>query len=95
MSNPIRGDMAPDRENPILLYQMGKVGSTAIQNALESLGYSIGRTRSEKLVGEYDVIHTHSHEFARKCIEAQRNESEGLIITGVRDPLRRNVSAFF
>lgn len=82
-------------ENPILIYQMGKVGSAAVLRAIEALGYSVGHVASSEDNCDYDVIHTHSHDFVSKFLSMRRPNGNQLIITGVRDLLKRNISAFF
>ena len=85
-------------ENPILIYQMGKVGSSAIWSAFTASGSAVGGTPNVALSGDnyyYDAIHTHSHDFVSKFLSMRQLKRDQLIITGIRDLLRRNISAFF
>lgn len=75
----------PEREGlSFVVYQMGKVGSKTIRSSLERL---YGRDR---------VLHTHSHEEARRSIgEWGRRYGQVIVITGFREPLSRCISAYF
>lgn len=66
----------------VLVYQMGKVGSTSI-------------VRSLRAAGAGEVVQTHSHDLARELIAARRPGRTITLITGVREPLARCISAFF
>lgn len=89
--------------NPVIVYQMGKVGSSSIVQSLEAQGV-------------YPVFHTHrlnpvNIEAARRAKHGRRPEEEttslrlyrGIIrkrrltrfVSLVREPVARNVSAFF
>lgn len=82
-------------EKPILIYQMGKIGSSTISRALQALGYSSGHCASPEDNCNYDIIHTHSHEFVARYLQTRRSDRDQIIITGFRDLLRRNISVFF
>lgn len=67
------------KEPSFLIYQMGKVGSLTVFKSLEALGIQ--------------ATHTHDHRLAQDIIS---NRTRPLyVITGVREPLARNISAFF
>ena len=83
------------QENPILIYQMGKVGSSAISNAFETLGYPVVRNSSTGISRHDKVVHTHDHDAVAAYMPQRRLDRDQFIITGVRDVLRRNISAFF
>lgn len=68
-------------QSPVFIYQMGKVGSTSIHYAL--------RRKFPK------VVHTHDHTQVADFFEKRRVDGDAFVITGTRDLLRRNVSAFF
>ena len=58
---------------------MGKVGSSSIYRTLKK--------------NNFFTIHTHSHEEAEYIIKKYRGKI--YLITGIREPLTRNISAFF
>ena len=62
-----------------LIYQMGKVGSSTIYRTLKK--------------HKINAIHTHSHKEAQEIIKNYKGKI--FIISGVREPLSRNISAFF
>lgn len=64
-------------EEPILIYQMGKVASMSIFNSLKEEGFS-------------NVHHVHKLENCNKEIRSLKK-----IITLAREPVARNISAFF
>lgn len=66
----------------IIIYQFGKVGSTSI----------------EHLLTEHDTSFTSTHHGAGCRSVIDSNRSKGIatrIVTGVREPISRNISAFF
>ncbi len=75
---------------PIIVYQMGKVGSSSIRHSLKSSGV-------------YPVFHTHSigpsHEetFISRILynNVIAKNKEAKFISLVREPIGRNISAFF
>ena len=83
---------------------MGKVGSGTILHSLVGTGFSsrpVAREEIPDLFGSRDrrvVVQTHNHNFA---LEVRRFSDEsappvGLVfVSGIRDLLRRNISAFF
>jgi hypothetical protein len=83
------------QENPILIYQMGKVGSSAISDAFESLGYPVVRNASKRIRRRAKVVHTHNHDAVARYMPHRRLDRDQFVITGVRDVLSRNISAFF
>lgn len=70
-----------DRPN-VLVYQMGKVGSQTVEEGLTQAG--IGR-----------VMPTHSHRRAEAAVASCPPGHHLTVITGVREPLARCISAFF
>jgi hypothetical protein len=75
---------------PVLIYQFGKVGSTSIQDSL--------LPRWPGLVVHAHTINQRDGEPAQvKAVREvlQRAEERVFIITTVRDPIARNISAFF
>jgi len=63
---------------------MGKVGSSTFKTSLE------------KVYGKKRVLHTHSHQEAKECIETwSQSFDELIVITGFREPLGRCISAYF
>lgn len=83
----------------ILVYQMGKVGSTSIHNSLVRSGafslhfHSLSRSHLP-FSGNWPPYYNHmvDADFARKRLLGR---SSCLVITGTRDPIKRNISAFF
>lgn len=95
--------------SPILVYQMGKVGSTAILKALVDQGFRVP-VEHVHLLADLDAIEDgvqrsyadpsstleqldHARQ-VREAVDRQPNVSWN-VITMVRDPVARNVSAFF
>lgn len=64
----------------IIIYQMGKVGSTTLYTSLKRV--------------LLDVHHTHLHEEARALI-AQAGGKEIVVICGIREPVAQAISSFF
>jgi hypothetical protein len=90
---------------PILIYQMGKVGSTSISKSLELFGYSsvfhIHRLNPEHIDHVRENFLTRNLEpssfrigklLYRYIIEKKRHIK---VITLIRDPISRNISGFF
>jgi len=86
--------MKKTNEKPVLIYQMGKVGSSTIFHSLEQCGVQ----------GWHVHLLTEKYETWRKGYEDSRtikelfnlSQNEKLkIITLVRDPISRNVASFF
>lgn len=78
--------------HPVLVYQMGKVGSTSIITSLEHAGYNL----------HHNLLHIHELRDGQRTkkdenIAANHNEinENWKIITLVRDIVSRNVSDFF
>lgn len=66
----------------VLVYQLGKVGSKAVRGALHAAGVT--------------TFHMHRPELAAEQLRLSREGGHSvLIITGCRDLLARNISAFF
>jgi hypothetical protein len=98
---------------PIIIYQMGKVGSSSIKKTLDKLNldnpiYHVHfLTKKLVLKSEKDrkpFFRTDKHhllqrpwlnQFLIKKIENGLNEGKWKIITLTRDPVARNISAFF
>jgi len=86
-------------KEPILVYQMGKVGSTTVDAALRRANrYSIHihtlRKSFTPVSPNWPPEHNHMilSDFVRYRVV---RKSKFKIITGVRDPISRNISAFF
>jgi hypothetical protein len=79
----------------VLIYQMGKVGSSTLYH---SLLYAGALPCLDHQIGAHTdgirVIHTHSHNRVNQLFRTYPDE-EVIIITMVRDLLRRTISAFF
>lgn len=77
-------------EYPILIYQMGRVGSVALRNALNKANVKNQHLHYMMNDGEF---------YARNLPELKesilRRDHQWKVITLVRDPVMRNVSAFF
>lgn len=72
---------------PVIIFQMGKVGSMSLKDSLEQLWPGL-------------IVHTHYFERERKDIEAIcdyyiNNNKKIYVISPVREPIARNISAFF
>jgi Putative capsular polysaccharide synthesis protein len=98
------------RKKPILIYQMGKVGSSSVQESLKSLGmgaaiYHVHHLDSDSVrrsgttnvpkknpVPSSEVWASH---YIGKLIRDSGEDHKWKIITLVRDPVARNISAFF
>lgn len=96
-------------DGPILVYQMGKVGSTAVYTALESQALPVP-VEHVHLLTDFDAIERSVRnsyadpsttlrqlEHGRRLRERIEQEpgTHWNIVTMVRDPVMRNVSAFF
>ncbi|WP_346839854.1 putative capsular polysaccharide synthesis family protein [Microbulbifer sp. SAOS-129_SWC] len=91
-------------KNPVLIYQMGKVGSAAIRDSLNAIGYPnyqvhyLRKPAIEKLEasirerGEKTPPHIAR---SKEVIDLGILEKGVKVITLMRDPVARNVSAFF
>jgi hypothetical protein len=77
------------RSTPVLVYQMGKVGSS-------SLGKSLAHARAGISVNTHDFGPQHHKWLVRRLYRAVIDEGVPLdIISLIREPIGRNVSAFF
>lgn len=99
-----------DLLNPVLVWQMGKVGSKSILNLLEAAHefavfhfhhsnpeiIDIVKNRHDKTGNDYPANLKFSMEFLEtmEAIKASSNQPIK-IVSAVRDPLERNISAFF
>lgn len=80
----------------VLVYQMGKIGSVSIVEALAGAGFRKGSLDEAKTAGSDPVVvHAHSHAAVADLLGGQQDLPELRIITGMRRVLDRNVSAFF
>jgi hypothetical protein len=75
---------------PVIIYQMGKVGSKSVHNSLRAGSYGGG------------IFHTHTLRYDHVRRDLRRlyeyvhlREGDVRIITMTRDPFRRNISSFF
>jgi hypothetical protein len=74
---------------PVLVYQMGKVGSS-------SIGKSLDDTYPGISVNAHDFFHGHHNWLVRRLYRAVMEEGAPLdIVSSIREPIGRNVSAFF
>jgi hypothetical protein len=77
------------RAIPVLVYQMGKVGSS-------SLGKSLYREYPGVSVNAHDFSASHNKWLVRRLYRAVMEEGSAVnIISLIREPIGRNVSAFF
>ncbi len=97
-------------KNPVFVWQMGKVGSSAVAHSIERLGeYAvfhfhhtnantikrvIQAKRGAKVALPMDLLLSEKLLHVMDGIKAQKNEKI-YVISAVRDPIARNVSAFF
>ena len=93
------------REVPVIIYQMGKVGSRSVGDSLKNCGISplfhvhrINLENIKQVENEYigrglNPPHEKSGKFLNKNI-CRRNK-KAKFITMVREPVSRNISAFF
>ena len=74
---------------PVLVYQMGKVGST-------SVGRSLAATHPGISVNTHDFFAGHNNRMVRRLYRAVTEEGVPLdVVTLIREPVGRNISAFF
>jgi hypothetical protein len=77
------------RARPVLIYQMGKVGST-------SLGRSLANGYPGISVNTHDFFAEHRKWLVRRLFRSVSEEGTELdVITLIREPVGRNISAFF
>lgn len=92
-------------QRPVIVYQMGKVGSTSIAEALTTIGLRVFHVHAlnpaqlmtvvKKLQEKGIRIPAHIHQ-AIKVKEKLLDKGRPVkIITAVRDPIARNISAYF
>jgi hypothetical protein len=100
-----------DREPPILVYQMGKVGSRTVLTSLREAGLGVrifhvhfltpeSIDREERLHratwrGDARASHIWKSQHLRRRLADPSDETRWNVITLVRDPVARNVSSFF
>ncbi|MEM8668660.1 MAG: putative capsular polysaccharide synthesis family protein [Planctomycetota bacterium] len=94
-------------KSPVLVYQMGKVASTSIYRTLanNSLGFPVYqihrmnpenlRETREKHAARNIPMEKHEERGARLYDELVRTKRRFRVITLVREPISRNISAFF
>lgn len=74
---------------PVLVYQMGKVGSTSVRSSLAA-------TYPGLSVNTHDFFAGHHNWMVRRLYRAVTEEGAPLdVITLIREPVGRNISAFF
>jgi hypothetical protein len=83
--------------NPIVVYQMGRVGSQSVVSAIEDCG--LKTTHIHRLSTERSEIPLRRSELIRRnlrrwAFQAQKNLFTVKIVSAYRDPLKRNVSSF-
>ena len=90
--------------HPVILAQMGKVGSKSIQDALERVGLDVVHLHHLDRFGNFQYpspevrgIKTNQYKIsrARKAYEYAKSSDGSHIVSLVRDPIARNISAFF
>lgn len=87
----------------VLIFQMGKVGSTSFLQLLRNNGYDERKINTAQLASVVEsrndeVFHTHNYPLALRLSRAIQHSPvhhELIVITGVRDILKRNISALF
>lgn len=88
---------------PVVVYQMGKVGSTSIWQSLEKVGFQLHRNlyhiHNFALI-EHNRVHAEDEKYvhivgARKLLPHIQAKQPIRVITIVREPIARNISAFF
>jgi hypothetical protein len=99
----------PDLRDPIVVYQMGKVGSTTVDRSLRALDLPRGIFTAH-LLNDLDELERRAREIYPDPTETLSQIAKGRrlrklildhpavtwhVITLVRDPVQRNVSAFF
>lgn len=90
------------KERPLFIYQMGKVGSTSIENTLKAYGVQVhhihffGQNRflNQRHSWKYSVWTTLDAFFMRSLLRLNHCK-EIRIITLVREPISRNISMMF
>ena len=95
----------PLGETPILVHQMGKVGSSSVVEALTNKGLPVVQlhalnTKSLAVIqAQYEQrglsLPAHIHDSQRVWAELIDRGKPVQVITAVRDPIARNISAFF
>lgn len=105
--NKIKNDLRfLNLENKILIYQMGKVGSTSLEKSIKDsihwhsfypfYSQKIYKTRLNKAKFLYKIIYPVEFFLLRKIIKRKINKGIELkIITLVREPISRNISFLF
>lgn len=101
------------RKPPLLIYQMGKVGSSTIQKSLDSLNlgmpifhvHYLSESRVEDLEKERRIYFRTEkygllkrpwlYQYLRKALSNRFDGQKWKIISLTRDPIARNLSAFF
>ncbi len=98
-------------DDALLVYQMGKVGSTAVTRSLRAAGFESriyklhfltreGMARAERQyrrnwTGGRRALHLWESQYLYDVVRRPRPGKQWRIVTLVRDPVARNVSAFF
>jgi uncharacterized protein YktA (UPF0223 family) len=81
--------------DPIVVYQMGKVGSlTVYESLLKSSVYQENVFHVHRLNSEI-VPNTKKNKFLRELYDNESAHNKWKVISLVRDPIARNISAFF
>ena len=108
LSKVFANSLKPHR--PILVYQMGKVGSSAIYHTLlrnlrsypvyhlhflSDNGISWLETRFRNNKSILPGLHYYNAKYVRKHLARWKEEGRVFVVTMVREPIIRNVSAFF
>jgi len=86
------------REGPIVVYQMGKVGSISVYESLKASGVGVPIYHVHYLTRDGIEGITPGHEAAhllRNQIDRGFSGKKWRIVSSVREPIARNISAFF
>lgn len=84
-------------QNPVLIYQPGKVGSKSIEESLEYIGINNVHIHNLKENGifENDSMYNDIKQTYRMWIETYAKNNDIKIITMVREPIVRSISLYF
>ena len=93
----------------ILIYQFGRVGSTTVYNSLKTVGMNVYKIhwlnrdllkkhlKEKQLKNRDSYLHIYLSEvaFLNRCLEKGLDQKKLKLISLVREPVARNVAAFF
>ena len=104
--NRLKGVIVPGRkQKPIIIYQMGKVGSTSVYDSIWKTGLPVYHFHklNVKAIAKIEQNHIkqgreipkHFKKSKKAYFKFVNNQTPLFIISAVRDPIARNISAFF